>query len=268
MKKIIITVILLSLLLVMITGCLPPQQIQKETQKTRYQPKPATTWHWQLTGLINTGHDADMYDIDLETTPQEIIDELHVQGKKVICYFSAGSVESFRTDARQFPQQVIGKPMKGWPEEAWLNSKKYGLFASIMEKRLDLAVQKKCDGVEADNVDAYQQDTEFLITYNDQMRYNRWLAEQAHKRNLSIGLKNNLKQIKDLADVFDFAVNERCFEYQECHLLLPFVEKKKAVFGVEYALDPEEFCAKASQMGFSWLKMDEELDGQRIACGK
>ncbi len=55
-----------------------------------YKPEPGTTWQWQLNGEINTNYDVDMYDIDLAETPQNIIDELHLKGKKVICYFSAG----------------------------------------------------------------------------------------------------------------------------------------------------------------------------------
>ena len=36
------------------------------------------------------------------------------------------------------------------------------------------------------------------------------LAELAHERSLTIGLKNDLDQIDDLVDDFDFAVNESC----------------------------------------------------------
>jgi len=59
--------------------------------------------------------------------------------------------------------------------------------------------------------------------------YNRKIAEWAHARNLSVGLKNDLDQIEDLVDDFDWALNEECFAYAECDLLLPFVEKNKAV---------------------------------------
>ena len=35
-----------------------------------WQPKPGTTWQWQLTGEIDTSFDVAMYDIDLFDTPQ------------------------------------------------------------------------------------------------------------------------------------------------------------------------------------------------------
>ncbi len=73
----------------------------------------------------------------------------------------------------------------------------------IMEARLDLAQAKKCDGVEPDNVDGYTNTTGFPLTANDQLTYNNWLVTQAHNRNLSIGLKNDVDQINDLVGAFD-----------------------------------------------------------------
>lgn len=58
-----------------------------------------------------------------------------------------------------------------------------------MSARLDLAVQKHCDGVEPDNVDGYSNDTAFNLTAANQLVYNGWLAEAAHARSLSVSLK-------------------------------------------------------------------------------
>ncbi len=63
-----------------------------------WQPKPGTTWQWQLTGEIDTSFDVAMYDIDLFDTPQAVIETLHQDGRTVICYFSAGSYEDWRPD--------------------------------------------------------------------------------------------------------------------------------------------------------------------------
>ena len=135
-----------------------------------------------------------------------------------------------------------------------------------MENRLDLAVEKGCDGVEPDNVDGYQNKNGFSLSFNDQLIYNKWLAEQAHERGLSVGLKNDLVQINELVGFFDFAVNEQCFEYDECASLKPFTDQGKAVLGVEYELETDEFCDEANSMKFSWLKMEYDLDGGRVAC--
>ena len=236
-----------------------------KNKKEIYIPKPKTSWHWQLSGKINTNYDVELYDIDLYT-PQTTIDLLHKKGIKVICYFSAGSVDKQRKDAGEFPKEVIGNTLKGWPDEKWLDISNYKKFSKIIEKRLDLAVSKKCDGVEPDNVDAYQNKNGFSLTYTDQLNYNKWLAKQAHERGLSIALKNDLEQVKDLVDYFDFAVNEQCFEYDECELLTQFIKQKKAVFGVEYESDLNDFCEKANKMNFSWLKLSYNLAGERTAC--
>ena len=137
----------------------------------------------------------------------------------------------------------------------------------IMQGRLDLAVSKACDGVEPDNVDGYTQNTGFVISASDQLVYNRWLATEAHQRGLSIGLKNDLDQVNELVGDFDWALNEQCFQYEECERLKPFVEQNKAVFGVEYVGDPATFCPSLNEMGFSWLKKDEDLFAlPRIDC--
>jgi hypothetical protein len=235
-------------------------------QNTMYKPLPQTSWQWQLSGDINTKYDVEVYDVDLVETPQSVIDQLHKRDIKVICYFSAGSWEEFRDDATQFPESVVGKQLDNYDDERWLDISRFELFSDIIKQRLDLAVTKNCDAIEPDNVDGYTQYTGFDNTYDDQLTYNKWLAKEAHKRGLSIGLKNDLEQVRDLVDYFDFAVNEQCFQYNECELLLPFIKQNKAVFGVEYKLNPTEFCEKAKSMNFSWLKMEYELDGGRIGC--
>jgi hypothetical protein len=60
-------------------------------------------------------------------------------------------------------------------------------------------VQKGCDGVEPDNMDGYlsnnYDDSKGVVSFNDQLVYNKWMAIEAHKRGLAIGLKNDLDQI-------------------------------------------------------------------------
>lgn len=231
-----------------------------------WQPAPGTSWQWQLSGNIDTSIDAQMYDIDLFDTPQAVIDELHGNGRTVICYFSAGSWEDWRDDAADFPPSVLGSPLEGWPGEKWLDIRQIDVLAPIMGVRLDTAVSKQCDGVEPDNVDGYNNNTGFPLTSQDQLAYNRWLAVEAHARGLSIGLKNDLDQIPDLVDQFDWALNEQCYQYDECDLLLPFVQAGKAVFGVEYEGNPTEFCPYFNNLNFDWLQKNWDLDAWRIAC--
>lgn len=238
---------------------------QKEDEGI-WQPAPGTSWQWQLTGEIDTSFDVTMYDIDLFDTPQTIIDRLHGDGRIVICYFSAGSWEEWREDADNFPAVIIGNPLEGWPDERWLDIRQIDLLAPIMTARLALAASKRCDGVEPDNVTAFKNVTSFPISAQDQLAYNIWLAKEAHARGLSIGLKNDLEQIPQLVDHFDWALNEACYQYDECELLLPFVQAGKAVFGVEYAGNPGEFCPFFDQINFDWLHKRWDLDAWRAGC--
>jgi len=236
------------------------------TKPPWWQPSPRTSWQWQLSGTIDTSFDVQMYDIDLFDAPQSVIDQLHADSRVVICYFSAGSWEDWRPDAAQFPESLLGEDLEGWPGERWLDIRALPILGPLMAARLDLAKQKGCDGVEPDNVDGYSNTTGFPLSYEDQLAYNTWLAEEAHARGLSIGLKNDLAQIADLLAEFDWALNEQCFQYDECDLLLPFVQSGKAVFGVEYELEPEEFCSQANTMDFDWLRKNWELDAWQISC--
>ncbi len=207
-----------------------------------------------------------MYDIDLFDTPQSVIDELHGKGRIVICYFSAGSYEDWRPDKDQYPASVLGKDLDGWPGEKWVDIRRIDILGPILADRLDLARAKQCDGVEPDNVDGYTNNSGFPLSAADQLVFNRWLADQAHKRGLSIGLKNDLGQVTELVGDFDWALNEQCFQYDECDTLLPFVQAGKAVFGVEYSGDTAVFCPQANAKNFDWLKKKIDLDSWRIPC--
>lgn len=230
-----------------------------------WRPTPGTSWQWQLTGRIDTSVNAQVFDLDLFNTPVETIDELHGLGRKVICYFSAGSYESWRPDQAQFPAAVRGKKMDGWDED-WLDVRRIDLLTPVMLARLDLAADKGCDAVEPDNVDAYQNDSGFNISYADQLAYNIFLAREAHARGLAIGLKNDLEQINDLVDYFDFAVNEECFSWNECHRLTPFVAANKAAFGAEYGHGTSAFCPVTNSLELDFIRKDVDLGAARQSC--
>lgn len=131
---------------------------------------------------------------------------------------------------------------------------------------MDLAVSKGCDGVDPDNVDGYTNNTGFPLTGQQQLTYNRWLAQQAHARGLAIGLKNDLDQIGQLVNDFDWALNEQCFQYNECETLLPFVQAGKPVFGIEYSGNESVFCPQANGWNFDFLKKRLDLRAWRYAC--
>jgi len=232
---------------------------------TIWQPVPMTTWQWQLTGTIDQSFNVQAYDIDLFDNDASVISSLHSKGRKVICYISTGTWENWRPDAGEFPDSVKGSG-NGWPGEKWLDIRQTSILGPIMEARMDLAVQKGCDAIEPDNIDGYANQSGFLLTANDQLVYNRFLANAAHERGLSIGLKNDIDQIPDLVNDFDWALNEQCNEYNECNTLAPFINAGKAVFNAEYSGNPANFCPQMNSMRISSIKKGLNLDASMTPC--
>jgi hypothetical protein len=225
-----------------------------------WRPMPGTTWQWQLTGTIDTSVVAAMYDIDLFDAPQATIDQLHAAGRVVVCYFSAGTYEDWRPDASTFPAAALGNGVDGWPGEKWVDTRSASL-RQILAARLDMAAQKRCDGVEPDNVDGYQNNPGFPLTATTQLDFNRFLATEAHARSLSVGLKNDVDQVVALEPSFDWSLNEECSKYDECATLAPFIQAGKAVFHTEYTTS----CPQAVT-GFSTILKHLNLDAWRVAC--
>ncbi len=234
--------------------------------ETWYKPVKTTTWHWQLSGKIKMDVDADVYIIDLFDTPKSTIEALHKKGRKVIGYFSAGSYEAWREDAKRFPQEALGTKMDGW-DERWLDIRNAAL-EPIMIDRIALAKEKGFDGVEADNVDGYTNITSFKLKAKEQLKYNRFLANEAHKRGLAIALKNDLDQVKELEQEFDFAINEQCHEFDECGVYAPFIAANKPVFNAEYKKkEKSKVCQESKELGLQTLFLPLALDGSfREGC--
>jgi hypothetical protein len=231
-----------------------------------WQPAPGLRWQIQFSGTMDYSLDVDAFEVDLFDTPQADITALRERGIRVICYFSGGSWENWRPDAKLFPAVVKGRGLSGWPGEKWLDVRRIDILKPIMQARLDLAVSKKCDAVEADNVDGYSNKSGFALKGAHQLAYNRMLASEAHARGLAIGLKNDLGQIPQLVADFDFAVNESCQVWDECSLLLPFINAGKAVLHIEYTGDPAVHCPLLRQYRFNSLFKNRELDAHRVSC--
>jgi hypothetical protein len=235
-----------------------------------WRPEAAVTWQWQLSGdEIDTSFDVDVYDLDAFDTGAEIVAFLHQQGRRAVCYISAGSWEEWRPDAGDFPEAVIGSDYEGWEGERWLDVRRIDLLAPVLTARMDLCSAKGFDGIEPDNIDGYLNETGFPILYEDQLRFNRFLAKEAHARGLAIGLKNDGEQAGDLLADFDFALLEDCFDQGWCELFLPFLQAGKPVLDAEYTdtgITLEKFCPQAKALGIRAILKNRELDAWRQAC--
>jgi glycosyl hydrolase family 114 len=232
----------------------------------RWVPAPRTTWQWQLTGTVDQSVDAQMFDIDLFDNSASVVAALHARGRHVVCYVDAGTYEQGRPDSASYPAAVRGKALPDWPGEQWLDVRRLDVLGPILGRRLDLCKEKGFDAVEPDNIDGYANDSGFPLTAADQLRFNRFLADAAHARGLSIGLKNDLEQAAALQPSFDWALNEQCFQYDECDSLRPFALAGKAVFIAEYELAVGSFCPQAQAAGYMAIRKRLDLDAWRETC--
>ena len=243
------------------------------TSGPAWTPALTDTWQWQLTGTLNPTYAATVFDVDLFDTSTEDIQALQIDRKKVICYFSAGSVENWRADAAAFQAADMGGALDGWVGERWLDTNSPNV-RTVMQQRLDLAKSKGCDGVEPDNVDGYANKTGFALTAATQLDYNRFLASAAHSRGLAVALKNDVAQVADLVGHFDMAINEQCHQYGECAGYAVFTSAGKPVFNAEYAAiyknegtDRDSLCAESKRLGLKTLVLSVELnDSDRFSC--
>ncbi|KAL4882773.1 glycoside hydrolase superfamily [Aspergillus karnatakaensis] len=243
-----------------------------------WQPAVGTSWQIVLRYALNdTSYDVDVYDIDLFDNPKSMIDELHEQGRKVICYFSAGTYEDWRDDASDFPESDIGDDLDEWDGESWVNIRSEAI-RDIMVARLDVAVAKGCDGVDPDNVDGYDNENGLDLTEDDTVDYMNWMSGEARKRGLSIGLKNAGAVISRVIGGMQWSVNEQCAQYDECDVYAAFVKGDKPVFHIEYPKGDEvnnevevgerlvrEAC-DFGENGFSTLIKNMDLDNWVQNC--
>jgi hypothetical protein len=134
---------------------------RQENRQRHWIPAVGTSWQIVLNAplQIDARHpavtpDVDVFDIDLFDNPIETVQALHSLNKRVICYFSAGTYEEWRIDAKEFPKSDLGKPLEDWPGERWVNLKS-SRVRDIMARRIRLAAEKGFDAIDPDNVDGY-----------------------------------------------------------------------------------------------------------------
>ena len=251
-----------------------------------WYPKPRTTWYWQLQETVDTSVEGEVYDIDLFDNTEQVVEELHEKGRKVICYINVGAYENWREDSEKFTtdgnepksdesnldRNIVGEPYEGWDGEYWLNIKEQKV-RDIMKSRFEECKRKGFDGVEPDNIDSYYppEKTGFNITQEDQINYDQWLAKTAHDFGLSIGLKNDPGNAEDLVNAFDWALTEDCFDQNWCGEMKLFIDQGKAVFAAEYTdqMNSTTFtdtvCNQAQQLEFSAILLNRNLAGKPVA---
>jgi hypothetical protein len=232
-----------------------------------WRPAPGASWQVQLTGPLDSSFDVAIYDVDLfDTTPAQL-DGLRAAGRRVICYVSVGTWESWRADASSFPAAALGDTLAGFANERWLDTRD-PTVRSLIAARLDVAVQKRCDGVDLSNVSPEGAATGLSATVADAEGYGRFLAGEAHARGLGAGLGGGSDVAGALAIDFEWALTEGCLDAGTCAAYGGFMGAGKVVFGVEFgaAADAATICPAAKSAGLDALIKNASYDAFRVAC--
>ncbi|MFO0555484.1 MAG: endo alpha-1,4 polygalactosaminidase [Polyangiaceae bacterium] len=176
------------------------------------------TFHLNYTQTFDTSKCAerDFVDYDLLDTPAADIAACGAMGAKMLCYFSS-QYEDWRDDAGNFG--AIAEPLDGWPGEYWVDPTDPANLA-VMMARLDIAVQKGCDGIDLDNIDhAGHED------------YVAAIFTAARDRGLLVSQKNAIEKIDLFFDLVDLYQNEQCQEFSECDA---YATVGRPVYNIEY----------------------------------
>ena len=244
---------------------------------------PGTSWQWQIDGstidetvLDGASNPKKMYDIDLFATDAATIQRLHAKSIYVVCYVETGSWENYRPDAASYPPSVLGNTLAGFPNERLVDIRQISVLQPIIAARFDLAKSKGCDGIEPDLDDTYNgYNSGFPLTMLHQLAFNKAVADLAHARGMSIGLKNGASGgafESAMVQFTDWALNEECNQFGECAGYNVYIAANKAVFQVEYTASgttAAQICPADNAANFDGiLKLSSESLGAlpRIAC--
>ncbi len=222
-----------------------------------WRPPVVSRWQYQLqgsvnsagkciypaTGFINTAITGPSFATGQQVAPSVFDIDIYQDRDKVIGYLDAGTAETWRPDYPQYQSFnsscggcLFGKPVGGFRNEFWLNintnvsgtnpntgqtETAQQFILDELAARLAKARSAGADAIEFDNVDAYQNKTGLTISAVTQEQFDAAIANLAHTAGFAVGLKNDLGQAGDLQPYFDFAINEQCWQYQECNFPAP-----------------------------------------------
>lgn len=212
--------------------------------KSYWQPTAGIGFQLQLNSIITNPSslpaNITAVETDLFDTPVATIAAIKAAGKKVVCYFSAGTAESWRSDYSQFTAADLGAGLDAWAGENWVLTTSTNV-RNIMKARFVLAASKGCDAVDADNVDVYDYVTAGSaganlagLTTTTSIDYLTFLANEAHALGMAIGLKNAGGVLTAVEPLFQFSVSESCVTYSECAIYKPFLNSNKPAFAIQY----------------------------------
>jgi hypothetical protein len=189
----------------------------------------------------------------------------------VVCHVGTGAIRLDDPDAVKFPGYVASPASPpnrltspaagsviGWsitaddPNQRFIDIHESSRtkVAPLIGKRIELAKTIGCDAIAAEHNDlpAYESDKGGLdhgfspVSFDEYVSWSNELSSRAHDLEVSIGPRNrSTLGVDALSLTYDWAMVDRCAEHndQSCDDMRPFLNKRKAVFAIEYNLNEE-----------------------------
>jgi branched-subunit amino acid transport protein len=231
-------------------------------------PPPGTPFQIRLDGGVPDDPNARIVEVDGQA-PEDLVGRLEREGVYTVCYMSAGTLEEYRLDAGEYPDEVVGHSLPDWPDERYVDLRRLDVLGPIWAARLDACAEAGFDAVDPDNIDSYANDSGFPLTEDDAVAAALWLADAAHSRGLGIAQKNAPELTPRLVDALDFAVTEECLTQGWCEEIAAYVDAGKPVLAIEYIEDGATLaalCPAAEAARLSLLVTTLDLPGDGVRC--
>ena len=255
------------------------------TTGIKLPPSGKLIWDYQIGAgdgaSISLPNGANLIDVDGFTTSATRVAQLKAQGAYTLCYIDAGSYEPGRPDSASYPSYLKLQQDPNWPAEYFLDVtdvfKPNSILATILRNRFQMCKDKGFDALDPDNLQNDENVSGGKITTQQQIDFNGWVADEAHKIGLAAFQKNGPDKIllKDrtglmMVEKFDGIVNEECQQFGECSSLNEYVNRGKPALNIEYIINPD--CTLSDQLNINTIRRDLGLSApnnpayKRVAC--
>jgi cysteinyl-tRNA synthetase, unknown class len=253
-----------------------------------------------LDELVDAPHDLAVIDLTRDGHDdyftEEEVGDLQDSGKTVLAYFEIGSIEDFRPEYDELPDDMILNQWPEWPEEYFVRYWEPAWWDTVIRPRVDQALAAGFDGVYLDTPLAYENIDLSLVDGEDRETLGRKMVDlivriSDYAKDQDPGFlvfpqnSPELRQHPGYVDAIDgLGVEELFFAADDdtsdqpcvqdwCAENLADVEalrdEGKVILAVDYASEPDnvaDACDRYDEEGFAGYVTDRALDTITPPC--
>ena len=226
----------------------------------------------------------------------EEIGDLRGSGKTVLAYVAIGTIEDFRPEHADLPEDLVLNRLPEWPEEHFVRYWAPVWWDAVVRRRVDRALAAGFDGVYLDTLLAYEAIDLSLVAGEDRETLGRKMVElivrisrygKQHDPGFLVFPQNSpeLRHHRGYADAIDglgieelfFTADDRTSDRpcvqdwctENLVDVLALRDAGKVILAVDYASDPTNVaaaCKRYEEEGFAGYVTDRALDTVSPPC--